>query len=64
MAMMTENLNLQRALLSALNARPGLAILDKVKVSQIASGNGFGDNWPTLRLSDGRTIRARLLVRR
>jgi ubiquinone biosynthesis monooxygenase Coq6 len=62
MAMMTENLNLQRAFLRALESRPSLTIMDKVKVDRIVTGADASDNWPTLHLSDGRTVRARLLV--
>lgn len=60
--MMTENLNLQRALIKALDAKPGVEIIDKVKVENIVSGSNSEDNWPTLHLSNGRTMRARLLV--
>jgi hypothetical protein len=62
MATMTENLNLQRALLRSLDSRPGLSIMDNMKVVEISSGDQAGDDWPTLLLSDGRRIRARLLV--
>jgi len=45
-----------------LESRPGLSIMDNLKVVEISSGHQVGDDWPTLLLSDGRTIRARLLV--
>jgi ubiquinone biosynthesis monooxygenase Coq6 len=64
MAVMTENLNLQRAFLRALDSdsRSRLTIIDKVKVERIVSGSEGSDDWPTLWLSDGSAIRARLLV--
>ncbi len=57
---MTENLNLQRALLRRLDELSGVSILDKVKVDSIQRD---GTGWPVLRLSSGREVRARLLVR-
>ncbi|KIK81594.1 hypothetical protein PAXRUDRAFT_15160 [Paxillus rubicundulus Ve08.2h10] len=63
MARLTENLNLQRALLHHLANIDSIQLLQKVKVESIqredeAEGNG----WPLVHLSDGTTIRARLLV--
>ena len=57
---MTENLNLQRALLRRLDELSGVSILDKVKVDSIQRDD---TGWPVLRLSSGREVRARLLVR-
>lgn len=61
MARLTENLNLQRAFLRHLEKSQGIHLLQKVKVESIrpdVDGNG----WPLVHLSDGTTIRARLLV--
>ncbi|KDQ51050.1 hypothetical protein JAAARDRAFT_140997 [Jaapia argillacea MUCL 33604] len=62
MARLTENLNLQRGLLRHLSASPGIQISDKVKVKAIESEVREGGGWPLIHLSDGRTLRARLLV--
>ena len=61
---LTENLNLQRALLRQLESNSSIELVDKVKVESITSDNREGSSWPLLHLSDGRVIRARLLVRR
>lgn len=60
---LTENLNLQRALLRQLESSLTVEIVDKVKVESIATDDREGGAWPVLHLSDGRVIRARLLVR-
>ncbi len=60
---MTENLNLQRALLHRLSSTPTVELVGNVKVQSIAQESENG-GWPLVHLSDGRTIRARLLVRR
>lgn len=62
MATMTENLNLQRALLRSLADLGGVNVLDNTKVSKIEKEEGEG-GWPIVHTSDGRQIRARLLVR-
>ncbi|KAL4252066.1 Ubiquinone biosynthesis monooxygenase COQ6, mitochondrial [Abortiporus biennis] len=63
---LTENLNLQRALLHQLASNPSVELADKVKVESITreenSEDSIGGGWPLVHLSDGRTIRARLLV--
>ncbi|KAG9019215.1 putative ubiquinone biosynthesis monooxygenase [Tulasnella sp. 427] len=61
-AHMTENLNLQRGLLSRLNDFSSVKLLDNVKVDGIQADSADKGGWPTLKLSDGRTLRARLLV--
>ncbi|KAK9331454.1 hypothetical protein V1520DRAFT_337824 [Lipomyces starkeyi] len=68
-AYMTENLNLQHALLSHLNDSPSdppVMILDNTKVEAITKGQKFDDldlsSWPALKLSTGDTIMARLLI--
>ncbi|KAK9235134.1 hypothetical protein V1525DRAFT_284451 [Lipomyces kononenkoae] len=68
-AFMTENLNLQHALLSRLNdlpADPPVMVLDNTKVEGITEGPTFDDldlsSWPSLKLSNGDIIMARLLV--
>ncbi|GJJ11441.1 hypothetical protein Clacol_005674 [Clathrus columnatus] len=59
MARLTENLNLQRALLQCLEAYPGVSLLDKTKVDAI---NQMDNGWPVLSLANGRKIQTRLLV--
>jgi ubiquinone biosynthesis monooxygenase Coq6 len=62
MARLTENLNLQRALLARLDEmQEQVAILDKTKVNGINRNDG--GSWPVLYLSDGSSIKARLLVK-
>lgn len=58
---MTENLNLQRALLHKLSTTSTVELADKVKVQSITQDTENG-GWPLVHLSDGRTVRARLLV--
>ncbi|KAI0642354.1 ubiquinone biosynthesis hydrox [Trametes meyenii] len=62
MARLTENLNLQRALLRRLHSSSGIEIVDKVKVQSIQREEREGSGWPLVHLSDGRVLRARLLV--
>ncbi|OSX60240.1 hypothetical protein POSPLADRAFT_1148165 [Postia placenta MAD-698-R-SB12] len=62
MARLTENLNLQRALLRYLDTTPSIKLLDKVKVNSIEKEQEEGGGWPLVHLSDGRVLRARLLV--
>ena len=60
MARLTENLNLQRALLRRLDQIPGrVQLMDQVKVESISRGEG----WPVVNVSDGPSLRTRLLVR-
>lgn len=59
---MTENLNLQRGLLRRLSDFPSVKLLDNVKVDGIKAEEADNGGWPTLKLSDGKTLRARLLV--
>ena len=61
MSRMTENLNLQRGLLSRLSKIPEVQLLDDVRVITIENANGSND-WPLVRLSNGQTFRTRLLV--
>ena len=62
MARLTENLNLQRALLNRLDEmQDQVAILDKTKVSGIVRNDS--GSWPVLGLSNGSSIKARLLVK-
>lgn len=61
MARLTENLNLQRALLLRLGKMTDqVSLLDKTKVESIAREGA--DSWPVVHLSDGSAVRARLLV--
>ncbi|KAI0761847.1 ubiquinone biosynthesis hydrox [Trametes elegans] len=59
---LTENLNLQRALLRRLDEAAAVETLDKVKVQSIQREEREGGGWPLLHLSDGRVLRTRLLV--
>lgn len=62
MARLTENPNLQRALLARLDEmQDRVVILNKTKVNGIDRNDG--GNWPVLDLSDGSSIKARLLVK-
>ncbi|KAI0918003.1 hypothetical protein AcV5_002791 [Taiwanofungus camphoratus] len=62
MARLTENLNLQRGLLRRISAIPAVKLIDKVKVQSIQKADKQGGDWPLVHLSDGRILRARLLV--
>ncbi|OSD05256.1 ubiquinone biosynthesis hydrox [Trametes coccinea BRFM310] len=63
MSTMTENLNLQRALLHHLRGASAVEIADKVKVQSIQrEEREGGGGWPLVHLSDGRVLRTRLLV--
>ncbi|TFY70136.1 hypothetical protein EVG20_g2879 [Dentipellis fragilis] len=62
MARLTEVLNLQRGLLRHLDGHPYINLIDKTKVDTIQREDGEGDGWPLVHLSNGRTLRARLLV--
>ena len=62
MACLTENLNLQRALLRCLETRPAISIIDKTRVDTIHREELEGGGWPVVRLANGRQLRTRLLV--
>ncbi|TFK51887.1 ubiquinone biosynthesis hydrox [Heliocybe sulcata] len=62
MARLTENLNLQRGLLRHLTSIPEVHLLDNTKVGEISKEEREGGGWPLVRLSNGRLLRARLLV--
>jgi ubiquinone biosynthesis monooxygenase Coq6 len=62
MALLTENYNLQRALLQQLREFQEVQILDKVKVDSIRRDDRESSGWPMIHLSDGRAFRTRLLV--
>jgi ubiquinone biosynthesis monooxygenase Coq6 len=62
MAQMTENLNIQRALLRNMASRPQLELADNVKVATIEREESGANGWPIIHLSNGRSLRARLLV--
>ncbi len=62
MARLTENLNLQRALLRHLDRTSSVNLIDQVKVQSIDQEAREGGGWPLVHLSDGRVLRARLLV--
>ena len=61
MSIMTENLNLQRALLRSLKSTGHVELIDNTKVSHIEKDVSKG-GWPLVHLSNGATLRARLLV--
>jgi ubiquinone biosynthesis monooxygenase Coq6 len=61
MARLTENLNLQRALLRHLSTFPEVQLYEKTKVSSIQREEKAG-GWPMVHLSNGRVLRARILV--
>ncbi|KAL5537174.1 COQ6 [Sanghuangporus sanghuang] len=61
MTTMTENLNLQRALIRTLDNTSGVNIVDNTKVSSIVKDTENG-GWPIVHTSSGGTFRARLLV--
>lgn len=62
LARLTENLNLQRALLRRLDElSERVRILDSTKVDAIEESE-TGDSWPVIKLSNGDSLRARLLV--
>ncbi|CAE6478863.1 unnamed protein product [Rhizoctonia solani] len=62
MAMMTENLNLQRGLLKRLESVPNVKLLDTTKVEDIQNGSGDSNTWPVVNTSTGRSLRSRLLI--
>jgi ubiquinone biosynthesis monooxygenase Coq6 len=59
---LTENLNLQRALLRHISKIPEIKLLDKVRVDSIKNEEPEVNGWPLVHLSNGQTLRARLLV--
>lgn len=62
MARLTEILNLQRALLRRLGGLSEVSIIDKTKLASIDREDRSGKSWPVVSLTDGRQLRARLLV--
>jgi ubiquinone biosynthesis monooxygenase Coq6 len=62
MARLTETLNLQRGLLRNLREQPNFTIRDNTKVENIFDDDIPGGGWPTVQLSNGTALRARLLV--
>ena len=61
MSRLTENINLQRALLRCLDNDGTISIIDNVKVSGIVNDKDAG-GWPLVHTTDGGILRARLLV--
>ena len=59
---LVENLNLQRALLHHISGMSSVNVVDKTKVQTIQKEEREGNSWPLVHLSDGRVLRARLLV--
>ena len=62
MSWVIEILNIQRALLQTLRAQAHVDVLDNTKVQTISRDADTEDAWPLVHLSDGRVLRARLLV--
>lgn len=62
MARITENFNLQRALLRRLEETPEVSLIDKTKVNSILGEEREGGGWPIVHLADGSRLRSRLLV--
>jgi ubiquinone biosynthesis monooxygenase Coq6 len=63
-ARLTENLNLQRALLRRLETKRHVSLIDKTKVDAIYQQERDEGGWPVVRLANGRQFRVRLLVSR
>ncbi|ODA78307.1 hypothetical protein RJ55_05688 [Drechmeria coniospora] len=65
-AYMAENLNLTSALLKRLNELGGVDVFDNTKVDEIVLGEETDSldlrEWPVVRLSNGKSLAARLLV--
>ncbi|EPT03785.1 hypothetical protein FOMPIDRAFT_1142104 [Fomitopsis schrenkii] len=59
---LVENLNLQRALLRHISGMASVSIVDKTRVQSIQKEEREGNGWPLVQLSDGRVLRARLLI--
>lgn len=63
MAKFVENINLQKALLSNVREQNNVEIIDKTRVQEIIQGDLKSQGgWPIVKLANGRSIRARLLV--
>jgi 2-polyprenyl-6-methoxyphenol hydroxylase-like FAD-dependent oxidoreductase len=63
MAKFVENMNLQKALLTNVQKHNNVEIIDKTKVQDITQGDLKSQGgWPIVKLENGRSIRARLLV--
>ncbi|KAF4610564.1 hypothetical protein D9613_006875 [Agrocybe pediades] len=62
MARLTENLNLQRALLRQLDNIPEVQIMQKTKVTSIEHDTEHHGGWPLIRLDNDQILRARLLI--
>ncbi|CUA78090.1 ubiquinone biosynthesis monooxygenase Coq6 [Rhizoctonia solani] len=62
MAIMTENLNLQRGLLKRLDSVPNVKLLDTTKVEDIQNDAGENNSWPIVHTSTGQSLRSRLLI--
>jgi len=63
MATLTENFNLQRALLCHLSNVPAVRVLQQTKVTSIQSDGEQHGSWPLVHLDNQQVLRARLLVR-
>jgi len=62
MATLTENFNLQRALLCHLSDVSAVRILQRTKVTSIQSDEERHGSWPLVHLDNQQVLRARLLV--
>lgn len=63
MSRLTENFNLQRALLRHLDSILEVNLLQQTKVVSITNDLEERGGWPLVHLDNSKTIRARLLVR-
>jgi ubiquinone biosynthesis monooxygenase Coq6 len=63
MATLTENFNIQHALLCQLNEVPAVRVLQRTKVTSIQSDVEQRGSWPLVHLDNQQVLRARLLVR-
>lgn len=59
---MTENLNIQKALIQHLDNFSDVKLLDNAKVDTITPDDADSGRWPVIKLSTGSMLRARLLV--
>jgi len=62
MGRITENLNLQRGILRLLDNVPAVDLIHKARVTSIDRDSQKYGIWPIVNLSNGRRLRARLLV--
>jgi len=59
---MTENFNLQRALLRRLEESSEVSLIDNTQVNSILQEKPEGGGWPIVNLANARRLRSRLVV--